>query len=75
MATDPTQQDHVIVFENVPSHYTVEDILFNHLHKKKNKDLSNKGISRWRRAIRIIELVKHYEIIFNLFCIDNTYNK
>ena len=54
-----TEQTFAIIFGNVPSHYTVKDIILNHLTKSKSTNtITTEKLDRWRKAIRLIDIVK-----------------
>eukprot|EP01084_Bolivina_argentea_P087834 158601_1 len=64
MATNPINQTLAIMFANVPSDYTVNDIILKHLNYVPNKtEITNKQHQRWLRAIRLIEFTSNNKCV------------
>ena len=56
-----TSQTHAIVFEDVPADSTCQDIIVKFLSSNVSRNklgVSDKAMSRWKRALRLIHISK-----------------
>eukprot|EP01084_Bolivina_argentea_P256443 431764_1 len=63
---DPINQTYAIIFSNVPSNYTCEDIILKHLTKSK-RSKTEINHDRWKKIIRTIEIKRKESKCYVIF--------